>query len=202
MRAVTEIGTHWLDLAEYLTGERITSGRGLFGCFQPQRMLKDGMTEPPEAAEGVPSWSVRSEDSALLHFRMAGGAIGSAVLSEVSRRPHQPPEPGNHRQKPQPVVGQRGQHRPARSLQGQRGADRPLPLRLQRLHRYLYHAGRALLMPPWAGRSRRGRGISPPLRTGRGLCICAGRWSAAPRGNGARGGRVRRRGHGRHSEDH
>ena len=83
MRAVTEIGTHWLDLAEYLTGERITSVQALFGCFQPQRMLKDGMMEPPEAAEGVPV-TVRSEDSALLHFRMAGGAIGSAVLSEVS----------------------------------------------------------------------------------------------------------------------
>ncbi|MEE1441954.1 MAG: Gfo/Idh/MocA family oxidoreductase, partial [Christensenellales bacterium] len=83
MRAVTEIGTHWLDLAEYLTGERITSVQALFGCFQPQRMLKDGMMEPPEAAEGVPV-TVCSEDSALLHFRMAGGAIGSAVLSEVS----------------------------------------------------------------------------------------------------------------------
>ena len=146
MRAVTEIGTHWLDLAEYLTGERITSVQALFGCFQPQRMLKDGMMEPPEAAEGVPV-TVRSEDSALLHFRMAGGAIGSAVLRGVPW-PHQPPEPGNHRQKPQSVVGQRGQHRPARSVQGQRGADRPLPLRLQRLHRYLYHAGRALLCRP------------------------------------------------------
>lgn len=83
MRAVTEIGTHWLDLAEYLTGERITAVQALFGCFQPERLLKDGMMEPPGAAEGVPV-TVRSEDSALLHFRMAGGAIGSAVLSEVS----------------------------------------------------------------------------------------------------------------------
>ena len=141
MRAVTEIGTHWLDLAEYLTGERITSVQALFGCFQPQRMLKDGMMEPPEAAEGVPV-TVRSEDSALLHFRMASGAIGSAVLSEVSH--------GRTNRLSLEITGKN------RSLwwdseastalhQGQRGADRPLPLRLQRLHRYLYHAGRALL---------------------------------------------------------
>ena len=74
--------TGWIS-AEYLTGERITSVQALFGRFQPQRLLKDGMMEPPAAAEGVPV-TVRSEDSALLHFRMAGGAIGSAVLSEVS----------------------------------------------------------------------------------------------------------------------
>lgn len=83
MRAVTEIGTHWLDLAEYLTGQKITAVQALFGCFQRERVRKGDLMYAPGTAEGEPV-TVNSEDSALLQFRMESGAIGSAVLSEVS----------------------------------------------------------------------------------------------------------------------
>lgn len=83
MRAVTEIGSHWLDLAEYLSGKRIVGLQALFGSFQEQRVLKDGFMYEPQGDESQ-CLKVSSEDSALIQFRMENGAIGSVVLSEVS----------------------------------------------------------------------------------------------------------------------
>ncbi len=83
LHAVTEIGSHWLDLAQYISGERITAASALFDSFHPLRYRRDGLlyTEPQEAADAV---SVPSEDVALIHFRTETGAIGSVVLSELS----------------------------------------------------------------------------------------------------------------------
>ena len=83
LHAVTEIGSHWLDLAQYISGEKITAVSALLDRFHPVRYRKDGLlyTEPQEGAETVP---VPSEDVALIHFRTEGGAIGSVVLSELS----------------------------------------------------------------------------------------------------------------------
>ena len=88
MRAVTEIGTHWFDIIQYVTGEKITDVSTLFGNFQPQRIVRDGIMYPAGSSEtdnsgGTPV-TVTSEDAALITFRLEGGAIGSAVLSEVS----------------------------------------------------------------------------------------------------------------------
>ncbi|HIY22209.1 MAG TPA: Gfo/Idh/MocA family oxidoreductase [Candidatus Flavonifractor merdigallinarum] len=83
MRAVTEIGTHWLDLAEYLTGRRIVKLQAVFGRFCRERALQDGMMDMPKGGEPQ-RVTVNSEDSALIQFQMDNGAIGSTVLSEVS----------------------------------------------------------------------------------------------------------------------
>ncbi len=83
LHAVTEIGSHWLDLAQYLSGERISAVSAVSDKFHPVRYKKEGLlyTETQEGAETV---SVPSEDVALIHFRTEKGAIGSVVLSELS----------------------------------------------------------------------------------------------------------------------
>ena len=51
MRAVSEIGTHWFDIAEYISGQRIKEVSALFACYTPHRILKDGMMYPDKASE-------------------------------------------------------------------------------------------------------------------------------------------------------
>lgn len=84
MRAVTEIGSHWLDLSQYLSGKQITAVSALLGKFNPQRTLKDGMMYPLSAGMEGEVISVISEDAAVINLRYEDGAIGSVVLSEVS----------------------------------------------------------------------------------------------------------------------
>lgn len=111
MRAVTEIGTHWFDIVQYITGEKITDVSALFGNFQPQRTVRDGIMYAPGSSEpgrkndggsaGEPAScpslteagqteqtgepiTVTSEDAAFITFRLQSGAIGSVTLSEVS----------------------------------------------------------------------------------------------------------------------
>lgn len=83
MRAVTEIGTHWFDIIQYITGEKISSVSALFGNFRPDRIIRDGMMYPADQEPGR-HITINSEDAALITFRLSGGAIGSVVLSEVS----------------------------------------------------------------------------------------------------------------------
>ncbi len=59
-----DIGSHWCDLMEFVTGHRITA---VFAA---------------EAA--VPRHSVRQDDGAVVAFRTDGGAIGSVVVSQAS----------------------------------------------------------------------------------------------------------------------
>lgn len=88
MRAVTEIGSHWLDLAQYLSGRRAEAVSASFGRFWPRRSLREGIMYPPDA-DGEPL-EVASEDAAAVTLRFAGGILGNVMLSEVS------PGRGNH----------------------------------------------------------------------------------------------------------
>jgi len=84
MRAVTEIGSHWLDIAQYISGEKVEAVSALFGCFNPQRVLKDGMMYPLHAGIDGEKFAVPSEDAAVVNIKYSNGAIGSVVLSEIS----------------------------------------------------------------------------------------------------------------------
>lgn len=83
LHAVTEIGSHWLDLAQYISGQKIIAVSAVLDRFHPVRYQKDGLLyhAPQEDAQAV---SVSSEDVALIHFRTENGVIGSVVLSELS----------------------------------------------------------------------------------------------------------------------
>ena len=105
MRAVSEIGTHWFDIAEYISGQRIKEVSALFACYTPHRILKDGMMYPDKASEKANETGrkvqasasldgdkieVTSEDAAIIQMKFENQALGSVVLSEVS------PGRGNH----------------------------------------------------------------------------------------------------------
>lgn len=84
MRAVTEIGSHWFDLAEYLTGKKIESICANFANFNPTRYEKHGMMFKKEQPAST-KVSVHSEDVATVQLRFSDGVIGSTVLSEISQ---------------------------------------------------------------------------------------------------------------------
>lgn len=82
MRAVTEIGSHWMDLAQFLTGSRIIEVSATFSKFWPERKLKDGIMYGPDNT-GEPL-EINSEDAAVITFKFENGFIGNCVLSEAS----------------------------------------------------------------------------------------------------------------------
>lgn len=83
MHAVTEIGSHWMDLAQFLSGKKITAVSAQFDRFHPMRYT-DGRHLYNEPAEGRTPVTVNSEDAAILNLRFEDGAIGCVTLSEVS----------------------------------------------------------------------------------------------------------------------
>lgn len=86
MRAVTEIGTHWLDISQYISGKRITALSANFGCFYPERYVENGLMYPDsDGGRRTEIMKVASEDGAAVSLRFEGGAIGTLLLSEVSQ---------------------------------------------------------------------------------------------------------------------
>lgn len=87
-RTFADIGTHWCDLAEYITGQRITSlcadlntfiktrkkPKGSIETFQGKDLRPDEYTEVP----------IETEDFAAVMFRMGEHTRGSMTASQVS----------------------------------------------------------------------------------------------------------------------
>lgn len=83
MRATTEIGSHWIDLARFWTGQEIEEVSANYGKFTPNRFLCDGILSAEEKGNSA-SIHVESEDAAVISMRFSNGALGSLLLSEVS----------------------------------------------------------------------------------------------------------------------
>lgn len=83
-RAFADIGSHWCDLVEFTSGHRITRLTARTTIAIPER-LDAGPTEAFQAAarEGEPV-TVTTEDVATLMFETDRGAVGSAVISQIS----------------------------------------------------------------------------------------------------------------------
>ncbi len=86
-RVVADIGSHWMDLAEYVSGKRITHVCADFTIIHPIRKkpiksIQAYSTEKFTDAdyEDIP---VVTEDNASILFRFEDGAKGSAFFSQV-----------------------------------------------------------------------------------------------------------------------
>jgi predicted dehydrogenase len=87
--ALMDLGVHWLNLVEYVTGERITEITAQFSTHQPERIWRGA---PGEGAQppGTPTddGGIRVhhtlEDQADLLIRLSNGAAGSTTISGVS----------------------------------------------------------------------------------------------------------------------
>ncbi|KUO77544.1 MAG: hypothetical protein APF77_13380 [Clostridia bacterium BRH_c25] len=83
MRATTEIGSHWIDLARFWTGLEIKEVSANYGKFTPERYVSDGVMYKDEK-ENSKKITVTSDDAAVISIRFSNGAIGNLLLSEVS----------------------------------------------------------------------------------------------------------------------
>jgi len=86
LRAVGDIGSHWLDLMTFVTGQRISSVMADLATFIPMRREPDGPVETfstERAAETVER-EIETEDTATILLRFANGARGSVAISQLS----------------------------------------------------------------------------------------------------------------------
>jgi predicted dehydrogenase len=83
-RAFADIGSHWCDLAEFISGGRITRLSARLLTAVPERTGDPGAHAfRPGGADGE-ARRVTTEDAALVQFEMDSGALGSVVVSQVS----------------------------------------------------------------------------------------------------------------------
>jgi predicted dehydrogenase len=84
-RAIADIGTHWFDTAEFVTGLRVKTVQADLATFIPTRSRSlDGGTAFSTARGPAEEVAVASEDAATMLLRFKGGARGACVVSQVS----------------------------------------------------------------------------------------------------------------------
>jgi len=83
-RAFADIGSHWCDLAEFITGQRIArlSARTLTAV--PERVHAEHTAAFARGNGGGERRAVDTEDAAVVQFETDGGAVGSTVISQIS----------------------------------------------------------------------------------------------------------------------
>ena len=88
MRAVADIGSHWLDLASFITGQRVTEVCADFATFLN---LRKKPTQPLETFAGkelnsaeYEEHEIKTEDYASVLLRFDGGARGVLTVSQVA----------------------------------------------------------------------------------------------------------------------
>ena len=87
-RAIADIGSHWLDTIEFVTGHKVSKVCADFATFFPTRKkpLKpvetySGKMLAPEDYQDVP---IKTEDYATVLLRFADGAHGSLTVNQVA----------------------------------------------------------------------------------------------------------------------
>jgi predicted dehydrogenase len=82
-RAFGDIGSHWCDLMEWVTGDRIGELVATTSISIPRRPAATAASFSAIHSD-APLVDVTTEDSALILFRTTGGVAGSAVISQLS----------------------------------------------------------------------------------------------------------------------
>jgi predicted dehydrogenase len=84
-RAFADIGSHWCDLLEFTTGDRIAAVIAQAATVIPERAQREGGRAFGEAAgPDAPRRRVTTEDLATVMFRTAAGVLGTMLVSQVS----------------------------------------------------------------------------------------------------------------------
>ena len=76
-RAFADIGSHWCDLVEWVSGERVDTLVAQFSTAVPRRV-------GPSHGDGDGTSSVATEDTATVLFRTTSGVPGSMLVSQVA----------------------------------------------------------------------------------------------------------------------
>ncbi len=93
LRAVADIGTHWLDLVQYITGQKVEAVQGMLKTIHPVRRRPAGpvetfsgkiATKTSEANSALIDVAVDTEDCGSVMLKFSGGAIGSLWVSQAT----------------------------------------------------------------------------------------------------------------------
>lgn len=90
LRAVADIGSHWLDLAQFLVGRRIVEVMADLHTLVPVRRRPPGPVETfagatsPNDSEELVDEEMTSDDAAGILLRFDGGTRGVVTVSQVS----------------------------------------------------------------------------------------------------------------------
>lgn len=86
LRAVGDIGSHWLDLVAFMTGLRITEVMADLHTFIPTRRQPTGPVETfsAERATDTTEREIGTEDIATILLRFENGALGTTAISQLS----------------------------------------------------------------------------------------------------------------------
>lgn len=86
LRSVGDIGTHWVDLTSFITGQRVASVFAELATFLPERQKPVGPVETFSAASGATETRfVETDDAATILLRFANGARGVMSTSQISQ---------------------------------------------------------------------------------------------------------------------
>ena len=86
LRAVGDIGSHWLDLVAFMTGIRITEVMADLHTFIPTRRQPSGPVETfsTDRATETVEREIGTEDTATILLRFENGARGTVAISQLS----------------------------------------------------------------------------------------------------------------------
>ena len=86
LRAVGDIGSHWLDLVQFVTGRRVEAVMADLTTFIPVRKQPVGPVETFSGGTGgeTVDTPMETEDAAGILLRLSGGARAVATVSQVS----------------------------------------------------------------------------------------------------------------------
>jgi predicted dehydrogenase len=86
LRAVGDIGSHWLDLIAFLTGQPVVAVMADVGTYVISRQQPTGPVETfsTERSADTVTRAMGTEDVAALLLRFANGARGSVAVSQIS----------------------------------------------------------------------------------------------------------------------
>lgn len=85
-RAVGDIGSHWMDLLQHVTGRRIARVYARLGRLHEERLRPAGPAQTFDRAGGddAEPVAVDTEDFATVLFELAGGCPGAFTVSQVT----------------------------------------------------------------------------------------------------------------------
>lgn len=83
-RAFADIGSHWVDLAEFVSGQRITAVQARLATVIPERVDSGSREAFSSAGDDGSRRAIDTEDAAVVSYETDAGVIGSVVVSQVS----------------------------------------------------------------------------------------------------------------------
>jgi len=86
LRAVSDIGSHWMDLTTFLTGKRIVAVMADLATFIKKRRQPSGPMETFATGRGVKTVErdISTEDCATILLRYEDGTRGAVTVSQIS----------------------------------------------------------------------------------------------------------------------